>query len=176
MYSLEEFNDRISDYHDSYYYVDSSDIGHKGLFGFYDFIKKEKITDMGYKNKSEFIKELYNRFYHNENVLRPVGLGTVTNKDYMKLDLYSRKTNNLYTTLIIHGEYLFTYPHFLLKLVNKKYKTRKNKALMCDDHYDDDYDPIDEIASAGYEYSQADLDNHANQCNPNNDAYWSSRE
>jgi hypothetical protein len=24
-------------------------------------------------------------------------------------------------------------------------------------------------------YSQADLDNHANQCNPNNDAYHSSR-
>lgn len=24
-------------------------------------------------------------------------------------------------------------------------------------------------------YSQAELDNHANQCNPNNDAYWSSR-
>ena len=23
--------------------------------------------------------------------------------------------------------------------------------------------------------SQADLDNHANQCNPNNDAYWDSR-
>ncbi len=24
--------------------------------------------------------------------------------------------------------------------------------------------------------SQADLDNHANQLNPNNDAYWSSRD
>ena len=24
--------------------------------------------------------------------------------------------------------------------------------------------------------SQADLDNHANQCNPNNDAYWDSRD
>jgi hypothetical protein len=23
-------------------------------------------------------------------------------------------------------------------------------------------------------YSQEELDNHANQCNPNNDAYWSS--
>lgn len=23
---------------------------------------------------------------------------------------------------------------------------------------------------------QADLDNHANQCNPNNDEYWHSRE
>lgn len=27
-----------------------------------------------------------------------------------------------------------------------------------------------------YEYSQAELDNHSNQLNPNNDAYWSSRE
>jgi hypothetical protein len=27
-----------------------------------------------------------------------------------------------------------------------------------------------------YEYSQADLDNHANQLNPNNDEYWNSRE
>jgi len=26
-----------------------------------------------------------------------------------------------------------------------------------------------------YEYSQADLDNHSNQLNPNNDAYESSR-
>jgi hypothetical protein len=26
-----------------------------------------------------------------------------------------------------------------------------------------------------YNYSRADLDNHANQMNPNNDAYWSSR-
>jgi len=27
-----------------------------------------------------------------------------------------------------------------------------------------------------YEYTQADLDNHANQLNPNNDAYESSRD
>jgi len=26
-----------------------------------------------------------------------------------------------------------------------------------------------------YQYSQADLDNHANQLNDNNDAYWQSR-
>lgn len=26
-----------------------------------------------------------------------------------------------------------------------------------------------------YEYTQADLDNHADQMNPNNDAYWQSR-
>jgi hypothetical protein len=26
-----------------------------------------------------------------------------------------------------------------------------------------------------YDYSQADLDNHANQLNDNNDAYWDSR-
>ena len=26
------------------------------------------------------------------------------------------------------------------------------------------------------ETTQADLDNHANQCNPNNDEYWHSRE
>ena len=24
--------------------------------------------------------------------------------------------------------------------------------------------------------TQSDLDNHANQCNPNNDEYWHSRE
>mmetsp|Transcript_28656 Transcript_28656/g.63092 ORF Transcript_28656/g.63092 Transcript_28656/m.63092 type:complete len:83 (+) Transcript_28656:2188-2436(+) len=33
--------------------------------------------------------------------------------------------------------------------------------------YDDDVD---------YEYSQGELDNHAGQMNPNNDAYWSSRD
>lgn len=27
----------------------------------------------------------------------------------------------------------------------------------------------------GYEYTQDDLDNHANQLNPNNDTYWESR-
>jgi hypothetical protein len=27
-----------------------------------------------------------------------------------------------------------------------------------------------------YEYSQADLDNHANQLNPNNYEYWHCRE
>ncbi len=27
-----------------------------------------------------------------------------------------------------------------------------------------------------YEYSQDELDNHSNQLNDNNDAYWSSRE
>lgn len=26
-----------------------------------------------------------------------------------------------------------------------------------------------------YQYSQADLDNHSNQLNDNNDAYWQSR-
>lgn len=26
-----------------------------------------------------------------------------------------------------------------------------------------------------YEYTQDDLDNHANQLNPNNDEYWNSR-
>lgn len=26
-----------------------------------------------------------------------------------------------------------------------------------------------------YEPTQDDLDNHANQCNPNNDEYWHSR-
>ena len=27
-----------------------------------------------------------------------------------------------------------------------------------------------------HEYTQAELDNRSNQLNPNNDAYWSSRE
>ena len=27
-----------------------------------------------------------------------------------------------------------------------------------------------------YDYSQADLDNHANQLNPNNEEYWHSRD
>ncbi len=26
-----------------------------------------------------------------------------------------------------------------------------------------------------YDYSKADLDNHSDQLNPNNDAYWDSR-
>lgn len=29
--------------------------------------------------------------------------------------------------------------------------------------------------NSDYEYSQDELDNHSNQLNPNNDAYWSSR-
>lgn len=28
---------------------------------------------------------------------------------------------------------------------------------------------------ADYEPTQDDLDNHSNQCNPNNDSYWDSR-
>ena len=31
------------------------------------------------------------------------------------------------------------------------------------------------LKNSGDSYSQADLDNHANQLNPNNDAYWQSR-
>jgi len=27
-----------------------------------------------------------------------------------------------------------------------------------------------------YDYSQAELDNHSDQLNPNNDAYWESRD
>jgi len=27
-----------------------------------------------------------------------------------------------------------------------------------------------------YEHSQTELDAHANDCNPNNDAYWQSRD
>ena len=43
-----------------------------------------------------------------------------------------------------------------------------------DGDWDDDYSGGG--GSGGNDgYSQAELDNHANQCNPNNDAYWSSR-
>lgn len=41
--------------------------------------------------------------------------------------------------------------------------------------YDDDYDWDHDSSSTDHGPSQADLDNHANQCNPNNDAYHSSR-
>jgi hypothetical protein len=30
--------------------------------------------------------------------------------------------------------------------------------------------------NSDYEYSQDEIDNRTNQLNPNNDAYWSSRE
>ena len=40
----------------------------------------------------------------------------------------------------------------------------------------DDWDVGNDSHSDGNDqYSQAELDNHANQCNPNNDAYHSSR-
>ena len=41
--------------------------------------------------------------------------------------------------------------------------------------YDDDYDWDYDSSTTDHSPSQADLDNHANQCNPNNDAYHSSR-
>lgn len=48
-----------------------------------------------------------------------------------------------------------------------------------DDDWGYDYDDDDYSSGGGSggndRYSQAELDNHANQCNPNNDAYWSSR-
>jgi hypothetical protein len=46
------------------------------------------------------------------------------------------------------------------------------------DHpWDDDWGAGSNSSSSGnHQYSQAELDNHANQCNPNNDAYWSSRK
>lgn len=32
------------------------------------------------------------------------------------------------------------------------------------------------IMKNDYEHSQTELDAHANDCNPNNDAYWQSRD
>lgn len=52
-------------------------------------------------------------------------------------------------------------------------RPRKSAAVLNYLDYDDDYD--DDDPSGGPGASQADLDNHANQCNPNNDAYHSSR-
>lgn len=65
--------------------------------------------------------------------------------------------------------------------LNDDRKSIKSKS--CDVYDDDDwgYDDYDDDYSSGGGsggndgYSQAELDNHANQCNPNNDAYWSSR-
>jgi len=56
-------------------------------------------------------------------------------------------------------------------------KLRRQKPKKYYDYpLDDDYDHGEIMqGDSGVEYSQADLDNHANQCNPNNDAYHSSR-
>lgn len=35
---------------------------------------------------------------------------------------------------------------------------------------------LDMALRADYDYTQDDLDNHADQLNPNNDAYWESRD
>ena len=48
-------------------------------------------------------------------------------------------------------------------------KTEKNNSY--DDSYEDSYD--DDLDNE--EKNQADLDNHSNQLNPNNDEYWHSR-
>ena len=68
---------------------------------------------------------------------------------------------------------------------DRKCKLRRDKqgVLYGGVYEDDDWsylDDDDDYSSGGGSggndgYSQAELDNHANQCNPNNDAYWSSR-
>ena len=60
------------------------------------------------------------------------------------------------------------------KRANKKSYKPSSSSHPWDD--DDDWGAGDNSCSGGNDqYSQAELDNHANQCNPNNDAYWSSR-
>ena len=69
------------------------------------------------------------------------------------------------------------------KLAHDDRKREKQGILPGGAYEDDDwgYDCDDDDYSSGGgsggndRYSQAELDNHANQCNPNNDAYWSSR-
>lgn len=56
--------------------------------------------------------------------------------------------------------------------IDLKPRQQKSHDYLLDDDYD--HGEITQ-GDSGVEYSQADLDNHANQCNPNNDAYHSSR-
>ena len=57
------------------------------------------------------------------------------------------------------------------------FRPRKQQSKLGYDHSWDDDDGYGETIQnySNDGYSQADLDNHANQCNPNNDAYYSSR-
>lgn len=59
---------------------------------------------------------------------------------------------------------------------NEAFWTSRGREQSLDDgdHADDHY-AADCNDDGNYEYTQADLDNHADQMNPNNDAYWSSR-
>lgn len=67
----------------------------------------------------------------------------------------------------------------LEELEVKRDKLNLNSGMHEDDDWDY-FDDDDDYSSGGDsgdndQYSQAELDNHANQCNPNNDAYWLSR-
>lgn len=56
---------------------------------------------------------------------------------------------------------------------------RRHHQISSSHHWDDDDDwgAGNNYHTGGNDhYSQSELDNHANQCNPNNDAYWSSRK
>ena len=68
-----------------------------------------------------------------------------------------------------------------LAMATTQRKTNSNQLSLFDesDYYDDDCaDDDDDLSTStdgNDQYTQAELDNHANQCNPNNDAYESSR-
>ena len=83
------------------------------------------------------------------------------------------KEINEYSIQSIKRDHIIAHAPYIASMFEKKSNTTNNDKH--DDGWDDDWD-IDSNSSGGNDqYSQAELDNHSNQMNPNNDAYHSSR-
>ena len=128
----------------------------------------EKITEIGWSTEEQFLTETAKRMQT-----------TWSYYDDGRKVMNIRKSNGeagLDCKFIVKDGWLATLNYPQMELQMDESRNKKTKLINAKwDQYDSDDDwDHDETSAIGY--SQADLDNHANQCNPNNDAYHSSRK
>ena len=146
-----------------------------------DSITAEKITDLGYKDSDDLIRSFEQRFAaiskKNKAFAPRFRDGCMKVWEWQMIEGDSNETWD-YKGHVVYSvieDYLVTYDWYSIFAAGRKQKQRTTDHNYYD-HYDDDYDYDDDVSTGGNDtYSQAELDNHANQCNPNNDAYHSSR-
>ena len=83
------------------------------------------------------------------------------------------KEINEYSIQSIKRDHIIAHAPYIASMFEKKSNTVNNDNH--DDDWGDDWDVDNNSSEGNDQYSQAELDNHSNQCNPNNDAYHSSR-
>ena len=147
-----------------------------------DGVTAEKITDLGYKDSDDLIQSLEQKFTtisKKNNASAPCFIdGLMRVRDWQMNEyypLYLEVHGWDYSRVLdfsIVGDYLVTSDWSVI--FAKQFPKPKTRQTTQYGHYDDDYD--DDVSTGGNDtYSKAELDNHSNQCNPNNDAYHSSR-